>query len=165
MKRNHRNALFVIYCLILTWVILLKMASSLEDLRCLMVGRVINLVPLDYGVPIGIPQIREAALNTMLFLPMGIYLKMFDYSWVKAVFLGFCVSLSFEICQYILAIGVTDITDLMTNTLGAAVGAGFYWLLRKLTPDKEKADRAINTVAITVILLVAAMTVLLTIAN
>ena len=80
MKRNPSKFLFVTYCLILTWVILLKMASSLEDLRFLMVGRVINLVPLDYGVPIGIPQIREAALNTMLFLPMGIYLKMFGFS-------------------------------------------------------------------------------------
>ena len=129
-----------------------------------MVGRVINLVPLDYGVPIGIPQIREAALNTMLFLPMGIYLKMFDYSWVRAVFLGFCVSLGFEICQYILAIGVTDITDLMTNTLGAALGAGFYWLLRKFC-SKEKADRIINKTAAAVLLISALMILVLTLAN
>ena len=165
MKRNLTKPIFILYCMILLWVILLKMAASLEELRLLAGNRVINLVPLDYGVPIGIPQIREAALNFLLFLPMGVYLKVFGYSGKQVVFRGFCLSLSFEIFQYILAIGITDITDLMTNTLGAAVGAGFYWLLRKLTPDKEKADRAINTVAITVILLFAAMTALLTIAN
>ena len=164
MKRNPSKFLFVTYCLILTWVILLKMASSLEDLRFLMVGRVINLVPLDYGVPIGIPQIREAALNTMLFLPMGIYLKMFGFSWIKSVFLGFGISLGFEVCQYILAIGVSDITDLMTNTLGAALGAGFYWLLRKLC-SKEKADRIINNAASAVLLISALLILVLTLAN
>ena len=164
MKRNPSKFLFVTYCLILTWVILLKMATSMDGLRFLMVGRAINLVPLDYGVPIGIPQIREAALNTMLFLPMGIYLKMFGLSWKKAVFLGFGISLSFEVCQYILAIGVSDITDLMTNTLGAALGAGCYWLMRKLC-SKEKTDRIINRAAVAVLLISAGLILLLTLAN
>lgn len=42
------------------------------------------------------------------------------------------VSLLFEIIQYILSIGSSDITDIITNTLGGLVGVLVVSILRKI---------------------------------
>jgi glycopeptide antibiotics resistance protein len=53
-------------------------------------------------------------------------------------------SVAVEIIQYIFAIGATDITDVITNTLGGFIGLGLYTLSNKYI-NTEKLDRVINT--------------------
>ena len=165
MKRNKTKALFIAYCVILLWIILLKTATSLEDIRFLAGSRAVNFVPFDYDVPIGIPQMREALLNMLLFVPMGIYLRVFDIPGKKTILWGFLASACLELCQFALAIGVCDITDLLTNTLGTAVGVGLYGLIRKLYPAKHKADKLINTAATIALLLFFLLMLVLIVAN
>lgn len=43
-------------------------------------------------------------------------------SGLRAIILGFMLSLIYESTQYILTIGFPDITDLIDNTLGACIG-------------------------------------------
>lgn len=46
------------------------------------------------------------------------------------------MSAFFEVSQYTLSIGQTDITDLLTNTLGGIIGLNLYWMLKKNLSDK-----------------------------
>jgi glycopeptide antibiotics resistance protein len=61
------------------------------------------------------------------------------------------VSVAFETVQYVLSIGFTDITDVMTNTLGGVLGLVLYRSARRFVAD-PKLDADV-TVAGTVLLL------------
>lgn len=78
----------------------------------------------------------DTILNVLLFVPMGIFLpilyKEFDRVGKVASFALF-VSLSVEIAQ-MFGSGSTDINDLITNTVGACIGYGFYRLLYRVVP-------------------------------
>lgn len=96
----------------------------------------INPVPvvhlLDY------PALRDALLNlfgnTFLFLPLGIVWpsvwRQLD-SHKKVIGSGFCTSLAIEILQLPFFDRVSDIDDLILNTLGFALGYGIYLLVKK----------------------------------
>ena len=162
---NLTNTIFLIYCGILIWTVLLKMAASPEELRYLTGIRKLNLIPFDYRG--GIPRIliRETAMNVLVFIPFGFYLNMLGVSGGKAVFRGFFLSFAFECCQYLLAIGISDMTDLLTNTMGTAIGVGLYLLIREIWPDKETIARRINAMAAVALLLFGALMTLLILAN
>ena len=162
---NLTKTIFLIYCGILIWTVLLKMAASPEELRFLTGVRKLNLIPFDYRG--GVPRIliRETAMNVLVFIPFGFYLNMLGVSGGKAVFRGLFLSFAFECCQYLLAIGISDMTDLLTNTMGTAIGVGLYLLIREIWPDKDTADRRINRVAAVALLLFGALLTLLILAN
>ncbi len=92
------------------------------------------------------PAVRQAVFNVALFVPLGMFLRhLFRRNFPTTVALGFVVSLFIETtqltgvwflfeCPYRLA----DVDDLLTNTLGAAVGFGLAPLLR-LLPGKESS--------------------------
>lgn len=74
--------------------------------------------------PVG--YLKNTVLNIILFIPMGFLLPALwkEYRSFKAtLFFGFCVTLMIEILQ-IFTFRLTDIDDLITNTLGTA--AGYY---------------------------------------
>ncbi len=49
----------------------------------------------------------------------------------KIIFLGFILSFTLETMQFILNIGASDITDIITNTTGTIVGLFLYFILEK----------------------------------
>lgn len=51
------------------------------------------------------------------------------------------LSLVFEVTQYIFAIGASDITDVIDNTLGAVIGILLYLGMKKIW--KEKTGKVI----------------------
>lgn len=54
--------------------------------------------------------------------------------------------------QYILAVGATDITDLLTNTFGGVAGILLYWGLSRLF-DTKKLDKILVIVGLTLLVL------------
>ena len=56
----------------------------------------------------------------------------------KNILFGFAVSLLLEVSQYVLSVGASDITDVITNTLGALIGVLFYNISIKLFKTEEK---------------------------
>ena len=54
----------------------------------------------------------------------------------------FTFSLAVEVIQYVFAIGVTDITDVITNTSGGLLGLMLYAVSNRYV-DAEKLDRFI----------------------
>ncbi len=149
--RNKQNiltrVLFGIYLILLVWIILFKTEFSLKYLHSV---RNINLIPFGDSMIIN-NQIdySEIYLNILIFVPFGIYLAMLKPGWsvAKKVLPIFLVSLSFEILQYILVIGATDITDLIGNTLGGFGGILFYLILRKIFKDIGKVNKYVNILA------------------
>jgi glycopeptide antibiotics resistance protein len=139
LKSGKRNTLslvlFVIYLLVLIWAILFKgrFAVSVPD-----EGRIINLIPLAGSFDDGVINFNEIIENILAFIPLGIYLCMVKSKWafVKKLLVIIGTSLGFEIVQFVFAIGRTDITDVLTNTLGGIIGIGVYALLLKLLKDK-----------------------------
>lgn len=127
----------MIYLCLLTWVIIFKLdVWSIVTQAQSNAARSINLVPFA-GTAIYDGQLdyRELLLNMVFFIPYGLYLaSLFEKtSWWKNL-LGIVVtSALYEIVQYGFGIGVTDITDLLFNSLGGLVGLLFFASLQKRT--------------------------------
>lgn len=83
-----------------------------------------NLVPLIDIVNSPLEYIKNTILNIILFIPMGFLLPVIwreFRSIKKVIFMGLAVSLMIEVLQ-IFTFRLTDIDDLITNTLGTALG-------------------------------------------
>ena len=143
MDKTKRNdtltfLLFIIYGLVLIWIILFKLHFSFAGMDRV---RIINLIPFQ-GSGIGANEIY----NVLFFIPFGIYICMLKSKWsfIKKVIIIFSLSLSFEVIQFIFAIGRTDVTDLLCNTLGGITGIGIYELLSKML--KNRTNKVMNMV-------------------
>ncbi len=62
----------------------------------------------------------------------------------KIIFLGFILSFTLETMQFIFSIGASDITDIITNTIGTIVGLFLYLILEKCLKDKTKTNQILN---------------------
>ena len=70
-------------------------------------------------------------INVIVFLPFGILLKKLNYDVEFGFWIFLLVSLFFETIQYILSIGVSDTTDIITNVIGGVVGMVVVNILNK----------------------------------
>jgi glycopeptide antibiotics resistance protein len=128
--RNVKLVLLVLYVIVLLWVLLFKFSFSLqvviEHVTVVENERHINLVPLASS-----GGRREILMNVLAFVPFGTVLAMSLRS-VSVLTKVLCVvlfSLLIEILQYILNLGVSDITDLLTNSFGGVIGIVFCQIL------------------------------------
>lgn len=151
MKSKKQNTLtivlFVIYILMLTGIILFKLPFYSEKISDGI--RVINLIPFQGSFDAnGVILLREIIYNILLFIPLGIYIGMLksEWSFVRKVLPAIGLSLLFEVIQFIFAMGRTDITDILGNTLGGIIGIGIYALLSKIF--KSRTIKIVNILAL-----------------
>ena len=145
-KNDHAKltfVLFAVYFVALVWIILFKIQFSFDTLPHF---RALNLIPFA-GATVRTNR-PEMIMNVLIFIPFGLYLSMLKPLWPfwKRVLPMAGASLLFEALQYVFAIGGTDITDFIGNTLGGIVGIGFYVVLSKRL--KEKTTKVLNTLAL-----------------
>jgi glycopeptide antibiotics resistance protein len=149
MKKNERRltaVLLAVYLLVLAWVVLFK-ASALSAIPGLFDhGRSVNWIPFYYDEETS-GHLSEVVWNVILFVPLGVYLKMLGAGCGKAVLCGLGVSVLLEILQFAFGIGVTDVTDVITNTAGTALGVGIYCALRSLFMKTEALDKWLRILA------------------
>lgn len=150
MKPEKRNTLtivlFGIYILVLTRIILFKLPFYSEQIDRI---REINMIPLLGSFDdSGVIRFNEIIGNILVFIPLGIYICMLKSKWsfVKKALPMIGLTLAFEVIQFIFAIGRTDITDILGNTLGGIIGIGVYALLFKIF--KNRTNRVVNILAI-----------------
>ena len=145
---NHFGKLFfALYLLVLIWVILFKLQFSVKDIQRI---RDINLAPFYYDNGTGKTfHIKEVIGNFLLFVPFGIYISMPEkkLNFAVRLLIMAAASLCLEICQYALSIGVTDITDIISNAFGGIAGMAFYSRFVKMLKSKKRADTAIIIMA------------------
>jgi VanZ family protein len=77
--------------------------------------------------------LEDCLLNIAGFIPLGLfataYFRSFQYMKrpaLAAIFAGGCISLLIEIVQAYLPTRFSGVTDIITNTMGTAIGARFY---------------------------------------
>lgn len=149
MKKETREgkSLFGVYCLLLVWFVLFKGALSPEELSQVVGHRSINLIPFNFQ-DAGASQSSDVLMNILLFIPFGLYLKMMGMKAGIVVAWGAMVSFALETLQFGLAVGASDITDLIANVIGTALGVCAFELVLKLFGTEEKAQKAVNVMTI-----------------
>lgn len=96
----------------------------------------ISLIPFVNGI------LHSDYLNVVMFIPLGFFLPLMwrkYHNGFETIKFGFYLSLFIELSQLFTRFRATDINDLITNTIGAAVGWSIYFvfsklLLRKIEP-------------------------------
>lgn len=164
-SRALTGCLFAVYLAFLAWIVLLKGQFSLDVAGTM---RSVNLVPLAGATVInGAADYRETVENLVAFVPFGLYLGMLagcQPLW-RGIAAVAAVSLVFEVLQFAFAMGASDVTDLIANTAGGALGLGFYALARRAFRSEGRALRWCNAAGLACTLLVLALTALLVAAN
>lgn len=145
MKEERKTKILLgIYLILLIWIILFKLSFSSEELERF---RRINLIPFYYSTKTNF-QLREVLDNVFIFIPLGILLKMEGIENRKVIGCGFIFSFILESMQFILAIGASDITDVITNTTGTLIGLGIYLFLSKVIKDDRGVNKILNALGI-----------------
>lgn len=145
-QRLFSCIVFGIYFTLLIWLVLFKLNVPFWGFRH---ARTINLIPFWYDRGTGLLlHLQEMFYNVLAFIPLGMYMNIYkpDRAFWKKVLPCFAVSFLFESLQFAFALGVSDVTDLITNTLGGVVGILLFALARKLF--SEKSVTVINTLGL-----------------
>ncbi|WP_283591897.1 VanZ family protein [Clostridium butanoliproducens] len=152
MKKAGKILLYF-YFIVLIWILLFKFSVSLNDIlnRAFSGEQLqhINLIP--FGASGGV---KEIVYNIIIFVPLGILIEIVNKksSMIRNVIYILLFSLFIEVSQSILAVGATDITDLLTNTLGGILGILIYTNLRKVF-NSEKLDVVLIVIGIVILVL------------
>ncbi|MGQ7372600.1 VanZ family protein [Streptococcus suis] len=146
--------LFSTYLILLAWMIVFKFDLSI------LYGRYgfasINLIPLAgtavYG---GVLDFPEILFNIVSFIPFGIYMEILfrKASWIVNLFVIMLISLVFEVAQYTLLLGVADITDLLANGFGGAIGINIMYVLTSIWHEKAYARMNIFCLILTTVII------------
>jgi glycopeptide antibiotics resistance protein len=146
--------LFLFYLLALAGIILFKTKLAFSFLRyqftfVMDAQRSINLIPFGAMLKLnGVPSYSEIIYNGLAFVPFGVFICMLKN---KRSFMNLFVpiiltSLFFEVAQYVFALGSSDITDVIANTLGGLAGAGIFFVFHRIC--KENVNRVLNITAL-----------------
>ena len=168
MKRkiSLSGIVFILYLVVLLWIILFKTALSLDDIKMLAGERSINFIPFYYDNETSILfHKKEIILNILVFVPFGVCLKMLGATVKKGVIIALVSSVCLEAVQLMFGLGRADVTDLITNTLGAILGLVFYIIAAKIFKNEKKLNRVINLIALVLLSIFVALMALLVIAN
>jgi len=139
--------LFLIYLIVLFWIIVLKLSIHFSYMGNM---RKINLIPFSESLILnGKLDFGEIIMNVLIFVPLGIYAGILFKRWNigKKIFLFFLISLICEGFQFILALGIFDMTDIINNTLGGIIGLIIYEGIEKVFKNRVKAQKFINIIA------------------
>lgn len=142
LKTKATFIVFSVYIILLSWLILLKLATGPEMIPHM---RNINLIPFAESVYInGKLYAGEIIYNILAFVPLGVYLSIFKGNWPVWKIAGAALGLSlfYEVTQYIFALGGSDVTDLIGNTLGGLLGVFTYYIFQSVF--KERAVLIVN---------------------
>lgn len=141
VTKGWTTLLFIIYLIALYYILLLKLGVRFSYMG----ERITNFIPFGEGLILT----SENMLNVVIFVPLGIYAEILYERWImgKKLLLFFSLSLLIEALQYMLRIGAFDVTDLITNTVGAVLGLMLFQAIKKVCKSSIKAQKFINIIA------------------
>lgn len=121
-KKRWWKPLNAIVCIAITAIILYATVYSREES-----SRQVILTPfITFEYAKIQPELyRTMLMNMFLFVPLGLSLPFvlpFKHGAVFTVIVAIALSAAVEAVQYHLGLGLSEIDDVITNTLGAAIG-------------------------------------------
>lgn len=167
-EKNKANKvtiiLFIIYLIAVFEIIVFKLELPFSNIGYL---RNINLIPFHESLVVnGKIDFSEIIMNLVIFVPLGIYVEILFSKWstAKKFLLFFVISLICEVVQFIFAVGASDITDIIDNTLGGIIGFLIFKVIDKLFNNRDKAHKFVNLIATigTVLMLLLLAIILIT---
>lgn len=147
-KGNYNRALFILfsaYLAALTWIVLFKLTIP-ENIGTLARDKVLNLIPFFDIIAGKYFDTFDMFANIIVFIPFGIYAGLMlngiqtKYKAMTAALLSIC----YEAIQFIFAIGVADITDVMMNTFGAYLGIILFEYISSKLESEQKTRKFIT---------------------
>jgi glycopeptide antibiotics resistance protein len=152
VQRRPLGGLFAFYLLLLAWLLLWKFEVPWIGNGAL---RRIKLVPFLANAGAGASSPREVAANVVFFVPFGLYLGLLAPTWTRWTRIGVLAGASVivEVTQYVLAVGGSDITDVIANTAGGLAGIGLLAAIRRKLRDRTETVMARTCVVGTVLAL------------
>lgn len=156
-------AVFGLYILLLIWLILFKFNINLTDLGYI---RNVNLIPFKESLIInGHLDVSEIIYNVLIFVPLGVYVSIFTpkLPFIKKILPSLFLSLLLETLQFIFAIGASDITDVISNTVGGFLGIILFHFFKKLF--REKFISIVNLIGLMIEIFALIMLIFLLVAN
>ena len=96
--------------------------------------RTANLIPFWSYREIGNDYIRyQIYMNIFLFIPLGFLIPFASKkTFLQTLIFGCCLSIIIEALQFIFALGLCEIDDVIHNTLGCIIGYWYWFGLSKL---------------------------------
>lgn len=125
LARLFISASFAMYLGLLIWLVLFKLQMPYVGEPA---ERAIKLVPFIATADAGSNAPYELFANLVIFVPCGFLLGLLVPRWpwfaaaVVTTFALAAISLGLEVGQYVLAVGKSDVTDVLVNTAGGLIG-------------------------------------------
>jgi glycopeptide antibiotics resistance protein len=142
------KAALVLYLFTLLWLVFFKFSFNLSTVLSNYHMSGLNLIPFAGS------SLRDTLDNFVVFIPFGLLLttniKQID-RWRKLALIA-SLSLAVEVTQFVLAIGSTDITDVITNIFGGFIGLLLYEFVGNYI-DNEKLDKFIAATTVVLVVL------------
>ncbi len=140
--RSLARILFALYLVILAWLILFKFSIHIASVLHYD-KRSLNFVPFANASG----SSGESVANVLVFIPFGLLLgvNFKRMGFLTKLLIVLSASIAAEAIQYMFAIGATDITDVITNTLGGLTGIVGYDLSSRYV-DQASLDKFIVVV-------------------
>jgi glycopeptide antibiotics resistance protein len=125
-------ALFDLYLVLLTWIILWKLELPY-------IGGAVGLphpwklIPFVPSGDANWSNPLEVLANVLFFVPFGLYLGLLApaWRWWKHATIFALASLVLELTQHFISVGSFDSTDVIANTAGGLVGLGLLAVARR----------------------------------
>jgi glycopeptide antibiotics resistance protein len=134
--------LFTGYLILLAWLVLFKMHAPFVGAAGM---RHIKLVPFVRADGFGASDPLEVAGNIVVFVPFGVCLPFLAAAWSRRRMVAViaAASLILEVTQYVLAVGSSDVSDVISNTAGGCIGMALVALAgRPLVPAAAQPEHA-----------------------
>ena len=151
-RRGHGLlvGMLVAYLVLLAWTVLWKLEIPFAGDGS---ERQVKLVPFVATARAGASAPVEVLANILLFVPFGVYLRLLAPSarWWRLAGVVAGTSLLFEVGQYSLAVGRSDLSDVAANTAGGVLGLGLVGLVRLRLRDGTRPVMTRVCAALTVL--------------
>ena len=135
LMKHLNSLLFFLYSGLLTYIVFFSRRRQSLVWR----DNLVNLVPIKRTIHafrrsdlIGLENnVANLFGNIIIFIPLAFFLvNIFGvYSKRKIILIGFLISFSIELIQFVLRIGVPDIDDIILNVTGVIIGIYLYKIL------------------------------------
>ena len=126
--------LFLLYLVVLLRITVFRSSFSIDHL---LANGELNLIPFVSLLRLGRfwQFVYLFVGNLVWFMPFGILLShLTKIRRYKMILYGFCLSLLIETMQFVFGTGVSELDDVILNTLGVYLGTNSYRISKNIFP-------------------------------